>query len=140
MNNLIRLPLKLKKQIWWLIISTDFNYDRICIAEHEISNDNLTLWLEDKDNYKNTIDECLQVDISLKQFAKLIKTENFNSYEGTGLHPQKKFTYKTRVTINEPVKWYLEDATPHEQQTVRETLLKNILTQLVETELYQEYI
>lgn len=133
---MIKIPHKLKNELWWLIISVDFNYSRIAIADHEINGDTLTLWLEDKHDYKNSLDECLQADIQLKQFARLIKAENLNSYEGTRTHAQKGFAYKTRIAINEPIRWYMEDASPTEQLWAREAMLKAILTQLVETEVY----
>ena len=133
---MIKIPQKLKNELWWLIISVDFNYSRIAIADHEINGDTLTLWLEDKHDYKNSLDECLQADIQLKQFARLIKAENMNSYEGTKTHSHKNFTYKTRIAINEPIRWYMEDASPTEQLWAREAMLKAILTQLVETEIY----
>jgi hypothetical protein len=135
---MIKIPQKLKNQLWWLIISVDFDYSRIAIADHEINGEILTLWLEDKHDFKNTLDECLQLDIHLKQFAKLIKAEGLNSYEGTRIHPRKSFAYKTRIAINEPVIWYLQDASPSEQIYAREAMLKAILTQLVETEIYVE--
>lgn len=96
----------------------------------------MTFWLEDKQDFKNSLDECLQADIHLKQFTRLIKTEGLNSYEGTRMHRDKKFAYKSRVTINEPIRWYQEDASPTEQLWAREAMLKAILTQLVETEIY----
>jgi hypothetical protein len=133
---MIKISQKLKDQLWWLIITVDYNYSRICIADHEINGDILTLWLEDKHDFKNSLDECLQVDLNLKQFAKVIKSENLNSYEGTKIHPVKKFAYKTRIDINAPIKWYLEDANANEQQWAREAMLKTLLTQLVETEVY----
>jgi len=133
---MIKIPHKLKNELWWLIISVDFDYSRIAIADHEINADILTLWLEDKHDFKNSLDECLQADIQLKQFARLIKAENMNSYEGTKTHPQKGFSYTTRVAINEPIRWYLEDASPTEQLWAREAMMKAILTQLVETEIY----
>lgn len=133
---MIKIPHKLKNELWWLIISVDFDYSRIAIADHEINGELLTLWLEDKQNFKNSLDECLQIDIYLKQFARFIKAENLNSYEGTKMHANKNFTYKTRIVINEPIRWYLEDASPTEQLWAREGLLKAILTQLVETEIY----
>lgn len=131
---MIKIPQKLKDQLWWLIISVDYDYSRITIAEHELNEDTLTLWLEDKHDFKNSLDECLQVDVATKQFAKLIKAENLNSYEGTRLHPKKNFVYKTRIEINEPVAWYQEDASLVEQQWAREAVLKRLLTQLVESE------
>jgi hypothetical protein len=133
-NKMINIPQKLKDQLWWLVISVDYDYSRITIAEHELNEDTLTLWLEDKHDFKNSLDECLQVDIAAKQFAKVIKTENLNSYEGTKLHPKRNFIYKTRIEINEPVAWYQDDASLIEQQWAREAVLKRLLTQLVETE------
>jgi hypothetical protein len=52
------------------------------------------------------------------------------------VHPKKGFVYKTRIEINEPIKWYREDASAVEQQWAREAALKNVLTQLVENEVY----
>jgi hypothetical protein len=135
---MIKIPQKLKNQLWWIIISVDFNYRRIAIADHEVNGEILTLWLEDKHDFKNSLDECLQLDIQLKQFAKLIKAEGMNSYEGTRIHPKKNFAYKTRIAINEPIAWYQNDASPAEQTWAREAMLKAILTQLIETEVYAE--
>ncbi|HWD89859.1 MAG TPA: hypothetical protein VG367_17125 [Mucilaginibacter sp.] len=131
---MIKLSQKLKDELWWLIISVDYDYSRISIADHEISSESLTLWLEDKQDFKNSLDECLQLNISLKNFAKMIRAEGLNSYEGTKMHPKKGFVYKTRIEISEPVKWYREDASNQEQQWARDAALKNLLTQLVENE------
>jgi len=133
---MIKIPHKLKNELWWLIISVDFDYSRIAIADHEINGEILTLWLEDKHDFKNSLDECLQADIHLKQFAKLIQAEELNSYEGTRVHPVKNFAYKSRVSVNEAIAWYQHDATITEQVWAREAMLKAILTQLVETEVY----
>ena len=132
----MKLTQKLRDQLWWLIITVDYNYSRICIAEHELNDSTMTLWLEDKQDFKNTLDECLQLDLSLKQFARIIKNENLNSYEGTKLHPNKQFVYKARVQINEPIKWYFDDAAPIEQQWAREAALRKVLTYLVENEVF----
>jgi len=134
----MNLSQKLKNQLWWLIITVDYDYSRITIAEHEINGETLTLWLEDKHDFKNSLDECLQVDLTLRQFAKIIRAENLNSYEGTKMHPTKNFVYKARIQINEPIKWYQEDASPTEQQWAREAMLKSLLTYLVETEVYDD--
>ena len=48
------------------------------------------------------------------------------------------YVYKTRIEINEPIKWYREDASDTEQGWAREAALKNVLTQLVESEVYHE--
>jgi hypothetical protein len=131
---MIKINQKLKTKLWWLVISVDYNYSRICIADHDFNGETLNLWLEDKHDFKNSLDECLLVELPAKQFAKLIKTENLNSYEGSKMHPTKNFVYKTRIEISDPITWYLDDATLTEQQWAREAILKQLLTQLVETE------
>lgn len=131
---MIRLSQKFRDQLWWLIITVDYNYSRICIADHDLTDETLTLWLEDKQDFKNSLDECLRMDLPIKAFAKLIKTENLNSYEGQRLHPNKQYAYRTRIQINEPITWYKTDASLTEQQWAREAMLKAVLTQLVETE------
>ena len=130
----MKINQKLKDKLWWLVISVDYDYSRITIADHDLNEDILTLWLEDKHDFKNSLDECLQVDMPVKQFAKIIKGENMNSYEGSKMHPTKNFVYKTRIEINEPIAWYQDDATLTEQQWAREAVLKQLLTELVETE------
>lgn len=135
-KKMIKLTQKLKDELWWLVISVEYDYSRISIAEHEINGDFITLWLEDKQDFKNSLEECLQLDISLKNFATMIRAEGLNSYEGSKMHPKKGFVYKTCIEISEPIKWYSEDASATEQQWAREAALKNVLTQLVESEVY----
>lgn len=136
---MIKISQKLKSQLWWLIISVDYDYSRITIAEHDLTDELFTLWLEDKQDFKNSIDECLQVDIRVRDVARIIKTENLNSYEGTKLHPTKNFAYKTRIEINAPLQWYKDDASLLEQQWAREAVLKTLLTQLVEAGAASDY-
>ncbi len=133
---MIKINQQTRNQLWWLIISVDYNYSRLAIADHELNGQTLTLWLEDKQDFKNTLDECLQLNIPVRYFTKLIKAENFNSYEGTRMHPKKKYMYTTQIPISPPIQWYQYDASPTEQQWAREALLKSILTQLVENETY----
>ena len=133
-KKMIKISQKLKDKLWWLIISVDYDYSRITIADHDLTEDILTLWLEDKHDFKNTLDECLQVDIPVKQFAKIIKDEQLNSYEGSKMHPTKNYLYKASIEINAPIRWYQDDATLNEQQNARETVLKLLLTQLIETQ------
>lgn len=131
---MIKIAQKLKDKLWWMIISVDYDYSRISVADHEMNDGILTLWLEDKQDFKNSLEECLQLDIPAKQFAKVIRNEKLNSYEGTKIHPKKGFIYKTQIEINEPIRWYREDASLVEQQWAREAVVKTILTQLVENE------
>lgn len=137
---MIKITQKLKEKLWWMIISVDYDYSRICVADHELNADTLTIWLEDKHDFKNSLEECLQLDITTKQFAKIIRAENLNSYDGEKLHPRKNFIYKARIEINEPIRWYQEDASLTEQQWARDAVVKTILTQLVETETVDENI
>ena len=130
----MKLSQKLKNELWWMIISVDYDYSRISIADHDLCDDTLTMWLEDKHDFKNSLDECLQIDVPLKNFAGIIKANNLNSYEGTKLHPTKQYVYKARIEVNTPIRWYRDDASPAEQTWAREAMLKNILTQLIETE------
>ena len=131
---MIKISQKLKDKLWWLIISVDYDYSRITIADHDLTEESLTLWLEDKHDFKNTLDECLQVDVPVKQFAKIIKDESFNSYESSRMHPTKNYLYKDRIEINSPIRWYQDDASLYEQQYTRDTVLKLLLTQLIETQ------
>ena len=131
---MIKLTKKLKDELWWLVISVDYVYSRIAIADYDLNDQHLILWLEDKHDFKNTLDECLQLDIPVKQFAKLIKDEGFNSYEGSKMHATKNYVYKARIEINKPIAWYLNDATLTEQQWAREALVKKLFTHLVENE------
>ncbi|GAA3994524.1 hypothetical protein [Mucilaginibacter dorajii] len=135
----MKISQKLRDQLWWMIISVDYDYSRICIADHDLTDEILTLWLEDKQDFKNSLDECLQLDIKVRDFAKIIKGENLNSYEGSKMHPTKNFVYRARIEINTPIKWYQEDASINEQQWAREATLKAVLTQLVETEAAGDY-
>jgi hypothetical protein len=126
---MLHIPQKQKDQLWWLIIAVDYDYSRITIADHE-----LVLWLEDKNNFKNSLSDCLKVEIPHKDFAKVIKADNLNSFEGTRIHPKKQFVYKTRIEINEPIKWYTIDASPVEQKWAREAVLKTVMNQLIEND------
>jgi hypothetical protein len=135
---MIKISQKLKDKLWWMIISVDYDYSRITVADQELNEDILTLWLEDKHDFKNSLEECLQVDIAVKQFAKVIRAENLNSYEGTKMHPRKNFIYKTRIEINEPIRWYQEDASITEQKWAREAVVKLLLTQLIENEVAEK--
>lgn len=131
---MIKISQKLKNELWWMIISVDYDYSRIAIADYELNDVSLTLWLEDKQDFKNSLDDCLHLEIPVRQFGKIIRNENLNSYEGIKMHPVKKFLYKTRIEINEPVRWYLYDASAVEQQWAREAAVKTLLTQLVEND------
>jgi hypothetical protein len=52
---MIKITQKLKDQLWWLIISVDYDYSGIAIADHDLTDDALTLWLEDKHDFKTRL-------------------------------------------------------------------------------------
>lgn len=116
-----------------LILSVEHDFSRIVIADHDINDDMLIFFLEDKYDFKDTLDECLQLDIPVNQFAELISKEQMNSYEGSAMHSTKHYVYRTRIAIGEPITWYKDEATPAEQQYAREAMLKQLLTQLIES-------
>lgn len=131
---MFKLSQKLKSELWWLIISVDYHYSRIAIADYEFTPHELILWLEDKQDYKNTLEECLKLSIPLRTFSKIIKNEGFNTYDTMHMHPVKHFLYPATVKINKPLAWYYHDATSTEQRWAREAALKCILTHLIENE------
>lgn len=127
----MNIPQDTQDRLWWLIIEVDYDTSRIVIGEHEISDQCLTLYLEDKNDFKNHIDDCVKVEIQMDDFKKIIKDGGFNSYDGTKMHPKKKFVYKTRIQINEPLAWYNDDATIVEQGWVRDAALRELLQHLL---------
>src|SRR3569833_719875 len=100
---MIKISQKLKDKLWWLIISVDYDYSRITIADHDLTGDTLTLWLEDKQDFKNTHNECLQINIPTKQFAKIIKDENQKKKTKTKKHQTKNKENKTHNENNSPI-------------------------------------
>lgn len=130
----IKLTAHTKNELWWMLISVDYDHSRICIADYELNENHLTLFLEDKHDFKNSLEECLKLQISVKEFAKVIKLENLNSYEGIKREAKKSFIYKCRIEINEPVKWYKEDASRMDQQWAREAVVKLVFDGLINDE------
>lgn len=130
----IKLTADTKNRLWWMLISIDYDHSRICIADHELTESNLILYLEDKHDFKNSLDECLKLQISAKEFAKVIKFENLNSYEGIRRDAKSYFIYKCRIEINKPIKWYEEDASRMEQQWTREAVVKLVFDGLINDE------
>lgn len=112
-----------------LLINADFDKSRIVIAEHQLSVHFLTLYLEDKHDFKPNLDDTLLYKLPTSQFAAIILSEGYNSYEGT-LHTQHDRPYPGRVTINEPLVWWEKDATLYQQKEVLHTALQYILATL----------
>lgn len=119
-TGMIKLNQKIKDELWGLIIGVDYDYIRISIAEHELTSEGLTLWIEDKNDFKTHLDECLKLTISNKDFGMIIRLDN----------------QKNTEALKYPLIWYSDTARLIEQQWAREAVLKQVLEQLVEGEVY----
>lgn len=109
-----------------LMLSVNFDKSRIIIAEHEISEHFLTVYLEDSNDFKNTLEECLMYKLPVSQFASIITNEKLNSYPGVK-YTESGRAYDADIEINEPISWYNEDATLYEQGIARDAALAHIL-------------
>lgn len=112
-----------------LLMTCDFDYSRIIIAEHEIASGALTLYLEDKNDFKDTLDQCIEVIISKEEFAKFIAESKYNSYHGHIVKDSGKIL-PSDIEIDAPLAWYENDASEFERTNVREDLVKELLVNL----------
>lgn len=109
-----------------LMLSVNFDRSRVVIADHEITDNFLRVYLEDKEDFKSGISDCLMYSMPISQFASIISSEGLNSYPGT-LFTERGRSYEGRIEINEPIQWYNEDATLYEQSIARDAALSHIL-------------
>lgn len=109
-----------------LLCSVNFDKERIIIAEQERTVEGLTLYLEDKYDRKETLDETVLVEVSNEQFAEFIVKNELNSYPGT-LFSESGRPYAGRIVISEPLDWYDQDASEYEQSYTRDLLKNNLL-------------
>lgn len=117
----------------WRLMGYDFNnHTNLRILENDFDGEELTLWLDDKTSPADHNDDCVIITISAEHFTKVIADDELNSYE-ENLYDEKGCLYHTRkVIINEPIKWYTEDAAKIEKLYAREAALKSVLTNLIE--------
>jgi hypothetical protein len=109
-----------------LFCAANFDPNRIHIADHDLSDHFLTLYLEDKNNIKSTLDETLMFKLPISKFEEIILAEELNSYEGI-LYSEHGRPYDGRIMINEPIKWFTQDATAGEQSEALEIVKGHIL-------------
>lgn len=113
-----------------LFCSVNFNRDRIVIAEWEMSEHFLTLYLEDKSEPVEDLADALIYKLPVSVFAGIIEANQLNSYEGT-LFTERGRMYEGRVVIAEPIKWFEQDATPYQQagalEVVKGCLIKSLV-------------
>lgn len=121
---------KTKDALFNLLTSVDFDLNRIVIADHELYVENITLLLEDSANIAESFDKCLKLEVSLKDFANLIERKGHNSYF-TFKNEGNRLSQPIKVEINEPIKFYTNDATKVHQQAIREELLEEVLQELI---------
>lgn len=108
-------------ELWQLIMEVDYDYSRISIADHEFTDGTLILYLEDRRDFKSTLDECLKLEISSRQFSQaIIRDGLINNTVGDKV---------------DAISWYQDEASSMQQTWAREAMLKEILTRLVEREL-----
>jgi hypothetical protein len=108
-----------------LYCSVNFDKDRVVIADHELSENFLTLYLEDKNSPATEIDESLMYKLPISKFAEIIESNDLNSYEGT-LYTHHGRPYEGRVIINHPIRWFNQDASLDDQKYALD-LVKNCL-------------
>jgi hypothetical protein len=129
---------KTNSDLLMLLVSANFDKSRITIAEHELSENFLTLYLEDKEDFKSNLEDTLMYKLPVSQFSAIIKSEGLNSYEGTMYNEHSSFTYTARVEIKEPIKWYEQDATKYQQKETLDVVLQHILKSLTKNTLLVE--
>lgn len=116
-----------KNQLWSLILLADFDFSRVKIAEHELNDEHLTLWLVDKLDREET--ECVILEIPAKDFAISITENKLNTYEGSICTPKGRVV-SADIMIDSAIAWYNNDASAYEQNYARETMLREIILSL----------
>lgn len=127
---MITINQETKTALILLLASTDNDLSRISIADNELNETVLILWLEDKQDFKNSLEECVAVNIPVEEFAKYIRDEELNAYQGTKERKDHSI-YKCMIEINEPIDYYLSDATAYQQRFIREELVRAIFKQIL---------
>lgn len=114
-----------------LFCAANFDKGRIVIAEHELSDHFLTLYLDDNKHPVLDISDCVMYKMPISKFAEIIATNDLNSYQGTKFSVSGR-PYNDRIIINEPIKWFNQDATWLEQayalEVVKNHLLRSSIT------------
>ena len=116
---------KANTELLSLFCSVNFDKNRINIAESDWNGEKLTLWLEDKQDFKEQLDDCVIVEVSSDKFAKIIADEKLNTYEAEKY--RDGYAYAADVEINKPIAWFEEDA----DQYFRKEAINAVLTKLL---------
>lgn len=121
---------KIKEEIFDLLVSTDFDVKRIVIADQELTDAALVLRIEDKENPKGRLDECIELPIAINELIAFISKNNHNTYEWFSKSRGGRM-FKDRVMINEPLAFYIQDASVVHQGWIREEILEELLKELL---------
>lgn len=120
-----------QSQLFNLFIEVGGNYNRISIAENYLNDDFLMLYLEDKKNIKEHLDQCVIVELPLDDFAKFIKDGNYNKYQGRCLS-QTERPFDGLIEIDEPIRWFENDATTFQVNCLLEDLVKAMVKSVID--------
>lgn len=117
---------KTNAELLKLLISVNFDKSRIVIAEYELSDNFLTLYLEDKEDIKADLSDTLMYKLPVSKFAEIIRSENLNSYEGVKFTESGR-SYNAQIEMNEPIAWFEQDASEFFKRETITAVLKHIL-------------
>jgi hypothetical protein len=109
-----------------LFCAVNFRSDEINIADWELSEHFLTLYLEDVKHPVGGLSEAVMYKLPISVFAQIIATEGFNSYEGV-LYTHGGRPYDGRVEISAPLDWFNHDADLNTRAEVLEVVKSRIL-------------
>lgn len=127
---MITLTQKTAEQILLFFMSTDYTHSRVTIAEYDLNEQNLTLYIEDKQDFKSQLDQCLIIEVPVTELAYFIDKGNYNKYEGRKASRSGR-VFDGLVKIDEPLNWLNNDATKFQITTVNEDLVKAIFEQVI---------
>ncbi|WP_183567410.1 hypothetical protein [Mucilaginibacter sp. SP1R1] len=109
-----------------LLCSANFDKSRIIIADYELSENFLTLYLEDKKYPASDLADALMYKLPVSKFAQIIEVNQLNSYSGTKYSTSGR-AYADRIVIAEPINWFKQDTDSLEQQFALEVVKNQLL-------------
>lgn len=108
-----------------LFCAANFDKERIEIIEWELSDNFLTLYLDDKRNPVNGVSDAVMYKLPVSRFSEIITRNGLNTHEGV-MYSNSGRPYECRIVINEAVAWFNQDASISHQKDALD-LVKNLL-------------
>jgi hypothetical protein len=118
-------------KIFNLITAVDFDFNRIVEADNDLTQATFTIWVEDKHDFKSTIDECLEIVIPVSDFEAFIKAGKYNTYKGQKKSENGRI-YEAEIELAPALEYYNVFATTFECASIREDLIRSILKNMVQ--------